>query len=170
MNRQSRARLGHGRHDSMLAVISAGLLALSAAACATTSSAHRDEVEHFPVPGNAQLPFSEAVRVGKMLYLAGQVGTQSDSGDTGMQLVAGGIEAETRQVMENIRAVLERHGSSFDRVVRCTVLMADMSEWGQMNSVYVTYFPKHLPARTALGANGLALGARVEIECMATVE
>lgn len=164
MNRHPLARLIHGR------LIPACLLAVFAAACATTGSSQQDVVAHFPVPGNAQLPFSEAVRVGNMLYLSGQVGTKSLSGDSGMELVAGGIEAETRQVMENIRAVLERHGSSFDRVVKCTVMMADMSEWGAMNSVYVTYFPKHLPARSALGANGLALGARVEIECMATVD
>jgi enamine deaminase RidA (YjgF/YER057c/UK114 family) len=71
--------------------------------------------------------------------------------------------------MENIRDVLERSGSSLDRVVKCTVMMADMKEWPAMNEVYVTYFPRNRPARSALGANGLALGARVEIECIATV-
>ncbi len=115
-----------------------------------------------PVPGNRSLPFSAAVRVGDMLYLSGQIGT-----DTAGGLVEGGIGPETRQTMENIRAVLQANGSSLDRVVKCLVMLADMAEWGDMNRVYVTYFPEHLPARSALGASGLALGARVEIECIA---
>ena len=114
--------------------------------------------------GNPTLPFSEAVRVGSMLYLSGQIGT-----DSTLRLVPGGIVPETRQTLDNIRAVLERHGSSLDRVVKCTVMLADISEWSTVNSVYVTYFPGRKPARSALGANGLALGARVEIECWATV-
>ena len=110
-------------------------------------------------------PFSDAVRVGHMLYLSGKLGTDGSSG-----LVSGGIKAETKQTMENIGRVLERNGSSFDQVVKCTVMLADMSEWGAMNEVYVSYFAKdRLPARSALGVNGLALGARVEIECLATV-
>jgi reactive intermediate/imine deaminase len=100
-----------------------------------------------------------------MLYLSGKLGTDGDSG-----LVTGGIKAETKQAMENIRRVLERNGSSFDQVVKCTVMLADMSDRGAMSEVYVTYFPKdRLPARSAFGVNGLALGARVEIECLATV-
>jgi reactive intermediate/imine deaminase len=108
-------------------------------------------------------PFSPAVKVNGFIYLSGQVGTDS----TG-NLVSGGIQAETRQVMENIGAVLRRSGSSWDRVVKCTVFMADMKEWGAMNEVYVTYFAADKrPARSALGANGLALNAKVEIECIA---
>jgi 2-iminobutanoate/2-iminopropanoate deaminase len=99
-----------------------------------------------------------------MLYLSGQIGT-----DSAGRLVKGGIGPETRQTMENIRAVLERHGSSFGRVVKCLVMLADIKEWAAMNKVYTTFFPAHLPARSALGASGLALNARVEIECMATV-
>ena len=108
------------------------------------------------------LPFSEAVRVDRMLYLSGQIGL-----DRTGALVAGGIAAETRQTMENIRRVLERHGSSLDHVVKCTVMLADIAEWGAMNEVYRAYFPAHLPARSAFGTSGLALGARVEIECCA---
>ena len=115
-------------------------------------------------PAMAALPFSPAVRVGEMLYLSGQIGTDSSG-----RLVPGGIEAETRQTMQNIGAVLARAGSSFDRVVKCTVMLADMREWEAMNAVYVTYFPVHRPARSALGASGLARNARVEIECWATV-
>jgi enamine deaminase RidA (YjgF/YER057c/UK114 family) len=71
--------------------------------------------------------------------------------------------------MENIKAALGRLGSSMDEVVKCTVFLADISEWAAMNEVYVEYFPNNLPARSALGASGLALGARTEIECIATV-
>ena len=122
------------------------------------------DVAYLTSPKMAGLPFSEAVRVGNLLFLSGQLGR-----DASGRVVPGGIAAETRQTMENIQAALARHGSSLDRVVKATVFMADMDEWAEMNRVYVTYFPNHLPARSALGANGLALGARVEIECIAVV-
>lgn len=117
-----------------------------------------------PTGAAATLPFSPAVRVGHMLYLSGVLGTDSTNA-----LVKGGIEAETRQAMLNIRKTLEANGSSMDRVVKCLVMLADIAEWGKMNTVYVTFFPTHRPARSAMGASGLALGGRVEIECMATV-
>jgi 2-iminobutanoate/2-iminopropanoate deaminase len=117
------------------------------------------------IPGPAHAPFSTAVRVGRMLYLSGQIGTDS----TG-QLAAGGIRPETRQTLENIKRTLEQHGSSLDHVVKCTVMLADMHEWGAMNEVYVTFFPQHLPARSAFGTTGLARDARLELECMATVD
>jgi reactive intermediate/imine deaminase len=85
-------------------------------------------------------------------------------------IVPGGIVAETRQAIENIRATLERCGSSLDRVIKVTVMLADMSEWMLMNNVYISYFQKHLPARSSMGTTGLALGARVEIECIAVVD
>lgn len=129
-------------------------------ACATARTPANPE---FLTPyGPPTFPFSPAVRVGHTLYLSGQIGTDS----TG-RLVAGGIGPETRQTLDNIRDVLARTGSSMDRVVKCTVMMADMAEWPAMNTIYTTYFPAHKPARSALGANGLALGARVEIECIA---
>lgn len=126
---------------------------------------HNAEVEYYTSELLKGLPFSAAVRVGKMLYLSGQIGID-DSG----KLVSGGIAGETRRAMENIRATLEQCGSSLDHVVKATVMLADMSEWSEMNKVYVSYFKKHLPARSALGANGLALGARVEIECIAILQ
>jgi reactive intermediate/imine deaminase len=112
------------------------------------------------------LPFSEAVRVGNMLYLSGAIGNIPGQ----KKLVSGGIKAQTKQVMENIKTVLERNGSSMDRVVRCKAMLADIKDWQKMNQVYITYFSKNrLPARSAMGASGLALNARVEIECTATV-
>lgn len=108
-------------------------------------------------------PFSPAVRVNGFLFLSGQLGTDSSG-----TLVTGGIQAETRQTMENIRDVLQRSGSSLGRVVKCTAFLADMREWAAMNAVYVTFFEAgKLPARSAMGASGLALGAKVEIECLA---
>lgn len=127
-----------------------------------------DDIEFYPpeqsVPG-LRLPFSEAVRVGETLYLSGAIGIDGSG-----QLVPGGIEAETRQAMENIGTILERHGSSLSRVFKCTVMLADMAEWYAANKVYLEFFADHLPARSAFGASGLALGARVEIEAMAVVD
>jgi 2-iminobutanoate/2-iminopropanoate deaminase len=125
------------------------------------------EIEFLSTPEHRAMgfPFSEAVRVDHMLYLSGQIGNIPGEA----QLVEGGIQAETRQALTNIRGVLERYGSSMDRVVRCLAMVADMSEWPAMNEVYAEFFPGPKPARSALGANGLALGARVEIECTATV-
>lgn len=112
-------------------------------------------------------PFSPAVRVGNLIFLSGQIGTDADAQGA---LVPGGIEAETRQTLNNIKRTLEAVGSSMDKVVKCTVMMADMAEWERMNAVYRTFFrPDRLPARSAFGATSLALGARVEIECIATI-
>jgi len=108
-------------------------------------------------------PFSPAVRANGFLILSGQIGT-----DSAGVVVTGGIVPETRQTMENIKRVLEQNGSSMDQVVKCSVFMADMKEWATMNEVYVTFFNEaRRPARSALGATGLALNARVEIECLA---
>ena len=123
------------------------------------------KVEFLKTPRRVPLPFSDAVRVGNILYLSGDIGVDY----TTMKLVPGGIKAETKQAMENIKATLEKYGSSMDNVFKCTVMITDMKEWPLMNEVYVTYFKKdRLPARSAIGANGLALGAKVEIECIAT--
>lgn len=110
-------------------------------------------------------PFSPAVRVGNLVYLAGQIGTDASAAGG---VVSGGIEAETRQTLNNIKQTLEAVGLSMDRVVKCTVFMADMKEWDAMNAIYRTYFTApNYPARSALGVNGLALNAKVEIECIA---
>lgn len=126
------------------------------------------DVEYLPSsdPAWADLPFSEAVRVGEMLYLTGQIGNIPGT----LNLAEGGTLGQARQAMENIKAALERHGSSLAEVVKCTVMMADIAEWGAFNEVYVTYFPNHKPARSAFGTNGLALGAALEVECWATVD
>ncbi|MEQ9104452.1 MAG: Rid family detoxifying hydrolase [Rhodothermales bacterium] len=112
------------------------------------------------------LPFSDAVRVGNLLFLSGQVGTKPGT----FELVEGGTMAEARQTLENIKRVVEANGSSMDQVVKCTVMLEDMSEWGAVNEVYREFFPDRKPARSAFGTNGLALGASMEIECIAYVQ
>lgn len=110
------------------------------------------------------LPFSDAVRVGDVLYLSGQIGNVPGK----MELVPGGIETETRQMMDNIAHVLNAGGLSFDHVFKCVVMLADMSDWAAFNEVYVDYFKAdRLPARSAFAARSLALGASVEMECCA---
>lgn len=122
------------------------------------------EPQYLKAPGTEEmnLPFSSAVRVGDTLYLSGALGIVPGT----RNLAEGGIQAETRQTLENISTTLSNFGSSMDRVVKCTVFLADMAEWGAMNEVYRTFFPNP-PARSAVGASGLALDARVEIECIA---
>jgi len=152
--------------DRTMKKLSAGV-ALLALILAGVGPAGAAEVEYFPVPGDdgRTLPFSDAVRVGDLLFLAGKLGNIPG----GRELAPGGIAGETRQTMENIKAALERYGATMDDVIKCTVFLADMSEWAAMNEVYVTYFKKHKPARSAIGVNGLALGARTEIECIAAM-
>ena len=142
------------------------ILALSTlAACGSRRASPRPLTEFLTPYGAPTRPFSPAVRVGNLLFLSGQIGVTS----TGA-LVPGGIGPETRQALDNIRDVLQRTGSSMERVVKCTVMLADMREWDAMNIVYASYFPGNKPARSSFGATGLALGARVEIECLATVD
>ncbi|HEY9448928.1 MAG TPA: RidA family protein [Gemmatimonadaceae bacterium] len=139
------------------------LIALTLGAAIAGCSSVRNEPEFLITPEAATRPFSPAVRVGGLLFLAGKLGTDS----TG-KLVPGGIQAETRRAMENIGAELRKAGSSFDRVVKCTVFLADMGGWAAMNEVYAPFFPDgKRPARTAVAVSGLALDARVEIECIA---
>ena len=124
-------------------------------------------VVYLNAPGTEELdlPFSSAVRVGNLVFLSGAIGYDRAAGG----VVEGGIQAETRQTLENISQNLALAGSSMDKVVKCTVFLADMAEWGAMNEVYRTFF-ENPPARSAFGASGLALDARVEIECIAVVE
>src|SRR5256712_5748812 len=115
-------------------------------------------------PGEVQgLPFSMAVRVGNVLYLSGQIGNVLGT----RQLADTGITGQTHQALENVKAVLAAAASSLDRVVKCTVFLVDIRDYGKMNEVYASYFPKDPPARSTVAGSGLALGARVEIECMA---
>ena len=125
------------------------------------------EVERIgsPLTAGLDLPFSEVVRVGDMLYLSGMVGIRPGT----MSLVDGGLEAEARQTMDNIRAMLAAADASLDDVVRCLVMLDDITQWSRFNTIWVEYFGEARPARSAIGADGLALGAQVEVECVAVV-
>jgi reactive intermediate/imine deaminase len=115
-------------------------------------------------PSELPYPFSEAVQVGDVLYLSGQIGAAAD----GASLVPGGIEPETRAMMSRIEATLTKHGLGWSDVFKCTVMLADMADWPAFNAIYRGYFEEgRYPARSAMGVNGLALGARVEMECLA---
>ncbi|MBV1907843.1 MAG: Rid family detoxifying hydrolase [Kangiellaceae bacterium] len=143
----------------LLLVISCLILASSVTA--QTLIFHNDTANK-----NSGLPFSKAAQVGHLLFLSGELGVNPIT----KTLVAGGIEAETKQLMSNIAATLKQYGSSLDKVAKCTVFLADISEWSTFNKVYVTFFDKNFPARSALAASGLALSARVEVECIAVVD
>jgi reactive intermediate/imine deaminase len=137
-----------------------GLLALPLSGAA----AQRPPVEHFGAPqlGGQPLPFSSAVRAGDILYLSGQIGIGADG------RLPEGIEAQTRQAMENIGAILRQAGRGWNDVIHCTAMLDNMTDWPAFNRVYVTYFtPGRLPARSAFGTDGLALGALIELECQA---
>ncbi len=115
------------------------------------------------LPSN--LPFSEIVRVGNTLYLSGQIGVMPGT----LKLVQGGMKEQAIQTMENIKSTLESNGFSMSNVVKCTVMLGDISQWGAFNEIYKTYFKKPYPARSAFGANGLGLGALLEVECLGAI-
>jgi 2-iminobutanoate/2-iminopropanoate deaminase len=141
-------------------------IAAAALAAAMTASANEEPAVEFLNSGKvvpASLPFSEAVRVGDTLYLSGQIGIKPGT----LKLVPGGIKEEGRQALENIKLALETNGYTTRDVVKCTVMLADIFEWAAFNEVYKAFFTPPYPARSAFGASGLAMGARVEVECIA---
>ena len=113
----------------------------------------------------ARVPLSQAIKVGDWVYASGQLGLEPATG----ALAKGGIAAETRQVCENLKAVLEAAGSSLEKVVKVTIYLIDIGELMEMNNVFNQYFPTAPPARTTLQCVALVGGARVEIEAIATV-
>jgi reactive intermediate/imine deaminase len=145
----------------VIAAIATGVLIMTSAAEAAPA---RPAVEHYgqPMLNGQPLPFSDAVRVGDVLYLSGQLGRGQDG------KLPDGIEAQTKQALENVGAVLKRAGLGYEDVFHCTAMLADMKLWPDFNKVYVTYFPEgKRPARSAFGTSGLALGGLIELECQA---
>jgi reactive intermediate/imine deaminase len=144
------------------------LIAIATGALMMTSNADaaptRPAVEHYPASpiNGASAPFSSAVRIGDILYLSGAIGRGPDGKPPE------GIDAQAKATMDDIGATVKRAGLSYDRIFHCTVFLSDMKNWAAFNKVYLTYFPDGpLPARSAVGVNGLALGALLEIECQA---
>ena len=113
----------------------------------------------------ARVPLSQGIRAGEWVFASGQLGNDPRTGT----LAAGGIRAQTQQVCENLKAVLEAGGSSLDRVVKVTIYMADLGELLEMNEVFSRYFPTDPPARTTSECARLVGDARVEIEAIAFV-
>ena len=128
--------------------------------CADTNSQIKFYESHEPKKSEA--PFSDVVEANGFLFLSGQVGVDHNT----RQLVKGGIEAETKQCLENIKAVLEYHKSSLDEVVKATVILKDINDFVVFNEIYKSYFPNK-PARTTFAASGLAVGAHIEIDVIA---
>jgi 2-iminobutanoate/2-iminopropanoate deaminase len=141
-----------------------GILALVSTAPASAAPPERPNVERIGsiVLNGKALPFSNAVRAGDTVYLSGQVGLRPD------RTLPQGFDAQARQAMDNIGGVLKTAGLGWGDVVKCTVMLDNIADWPAFNTVYVTYFPDgKFPARSAFGADGLALGALLEVECMA---
>lgn len=113
-------------------------------------------------PKKENVPFSDIVQVGNLFFLSGQIGMDHGT----RTIVSGGIKAETAQALENIKAVLKQHDMDMSDIVKCTVILSDIDDFSVFNEVYKTYFPQK-PARTTFAANALAVGAKIEIECMA---
>jgi reactive intermediate/imine deaminase len=141
----------------------AGALAVLAGSSAFGAERAKPEFLTSADMARMNLPFSEAVRAGDMLYLSGQIGYDPATGKP----VPGGIKAEALQALTLIKGILTRNGASLADVVKCTVFLADIKEWDTFNTVYREFFKKPYPARSALGTSGLARNARVEVECIA---
>lgn len=138
-------------------------IAIAAAAFLAASPAHA-QIERIgePTLNGQRLPFSTAVRAGDTLYLSGALGIGPDG------KLPAGMEAQAKQTMDNLGAGLKAAGLGWGDVVKCTVMLDDMKDWPAFNAIYRTYFPDgKFPARSAFGADGLALGALLEVECIA---
>lgn len=135
------------------------------ALAALIAAAAPPAVEHLPappLPAGQRAPFSTAVRVGDVLYLSGQIGIAADG------KLPPTFEGQARQTMDNIGAVLKSQGLGWGDVFKCTVMLENMADWPKFNAIYLVYFGDGpLPARSAFGADGLALGALIELECLA---
>ncbi|WP_420144606.1 RidA family protein [Sphingobium sp.] len=140
------------------------LLATTALMLAATATPALAQPAAAPQPLPAKLPFSPSVRVGDILFMSGQIGQVPQ----GMDKHQEGFDAAVKGAMDSIGKILKDNGLGFGHVVKCTVMLADMADWPRFNAAYLPYFEgKHLPARSAFGANGLALGAPLEVECIA---
>lgn len=142
--------------------IRAAILTLGLVAIAASGVEAQTRKEIVPITGANNPTLSAVVKVGDMLYLSGQLGFVPGAG-----LAPGGIAAETTQTLENIKRILTEAGSSMERVVKCTVFLADIADFREMNTVYRTFFPSDPPARSTVAVGALVANGKIEIECMA---
>ena len=143
------------KHFSQAIIVAAALIAPSFAAAQRTTVV--------PQGMNASATLTPGIRVGDIIYTSGQLGMSRDMPDST-------IQTQTKKVMENIKAVVEAGGSTMANVLKCTVFLTDVKDFGGMNSVYSTFFPKEPPARsTVVVAALVSAAAKVEIECIAAV-
>jgi len=142
-------------------ILALALLGISAMANATDIKPGLERIGE-PMLNGSRLPFSTAVRAGDTVYLSGAVGITPEG------KLADGLDAQARLAMDNLGAALKAAGLGWGDVAKCTVMLDDMKDWPAFNKVYVTYFPDgKFPARSAFGTDGLALGALLEVECIA---
>jgi len=146
------------------------LIALSICCFACEDHDDKDEqvasMEHYQLEKTKALglPFSDAVIVGDIIYLSGQIGNLPGT----LDLAPGGLIPEAKQIFKNIEAVLKANGSTLEDIIKVTVMMENIDEWGEFNKEYVQIFDgDKKPARSAFGSTGLALGAKLEVECIA---
>ncbi len=139
------------------------LLVSSALLAGAATPAHaNEEALHFFSSPESKAPFSSVVRAGDVLYASGQIGMNADG------VLPPDMKDQAKLAMSHIDDALKGAGSGLSDVFKCTVMLTDMKQWSSFNEVYVTFFkPGRLPARSAIGANGLAMGASVEVECLA---
>ena len=132
-----------------------------------SAQAHGSTIEFIQsnIERRQSAPFSEAVRIGDLLFLTGQVGFNNDS----LKIASGGIKAEATQALENIKAVLEANGSDLEHVAKCTVILTDRTDFADFNEVFRRYFPEKKPARTTFVAD-LVIDAKIEIDVIAAVK
>ena len=134
---------------------------------AVASSVWGDDVQHYvsDVAIKQGYPFSDAVRVDNIVYLSGVIGDDGNG-----NLVEGGLVPEAHQAFKSMKSTLAKLNLGFNDVFKCLVMIDDISQWGLFNTVYTQYFDKPYPARSAFGADGLALNASFEMECMAHIQ
>ena len=148
------------RQNLMIPALAAAILVFGAAAL--TAQDLKSEVKSDQAP-KAVGPYAQAIVAGGFVFCSGQIALDPVAG----KMVEGGIEVQTRQVLVNLKAVLEAAGSSLDRVVKCTVMITDMADFAAMNKVYAEFFKAPFPARATFQVAGLAMKAMVEIDCIA---
>ena len=142
-------------------IVAAPLLFISAKGTLFSSGTPENGITYINQTRNG-LPFSKAIRAGDMVYLSGMIGAGADG-----KLIPG-FDAQAKQTMDNIAAILKSQGLTMSNVVKCTVMLHDMANYNAFNNIYKTYFSKdHYPARSAFGANSLAFGADLEVEVIA---